>query len=102
LDPAHVDAHLDLRGLLLEKGELTEAREHFAKASKRNPKLAQPHNYLGKVLMHEGNTSQAVHNSKKRYASVRIFERWNRTCALPKGLALSFLDVILPEFSAIR
>jgi tetratricopeptide (TPR) repeat protein len=60
LDPAHVDAHLDLGGLLLEKGELTEARDHFAKASELNPKLAQPHNYLGKVLMSEGNTSQAI------------------------------------------
>jgi len=46
--------------LLLEKGDLTEAREHFEKASELNPKLAQPHNYLGKVLMREGNTSQAI------------------------------------------
>jgi Flp pilus assembly protein TadD len=46
--------------LLLEEGELTEAQEHFAKASELNPKLAQPHNYLGKVLMREGNTSQAI------------------------------------------
>jgi len=46
--------------LLLEKGELTEAREHFEKASEINPKLAQPHNYLGKVLMREGNVSQAI------------------------------------------
>ena len=56
----NLDAHLDLGGLLLEKGELTEAREHFAKASELNPKLAQPHNYLGKVLMREGNVSQAI------------------------------------------
>jgi Flp pilus assembly protein TadD len=46
--------------LLLEKGDLTEAREHFEKASNLNPKLAQPHNYLGQVLMREGNTSQAI------------------------------------------
>ena len=51
---------IDLGSLLLEKGELTEAREHFEKASELNPKLAQPHNYLGKVLMREGNTSQAI------------------------------------------
>jgi len=44
----------------LEKGELTEARGHFEKASELNPKLAQPHNYLGKVLMDEGNISQAI------------------------------------------
>jgi Flp pilus assembly protein TadD len=60
LDPAHVDAHIDLGSLLLEKAELTEAREHFEKASELNPKLAQPHNYLGKVLMREGNGSQAI------------------------------------------
>jgi Flp pilus assembly protein TadD len=60
LDPAHVDAQLDLGNLLLEKSEFAEAREHFAKASELNPKLAQPHNYLGKVLMREGNTSQAI------------------------------------------
>jgi Flp pilus assembly protein TadD len=44
----------------LEKDELTEAREHFEKASELNPKLAQPHNYLGKVLMREGNVSKAI------------------------------------------
>ena len=60
LDPAHVDAHIDLGSLLLEKGELTEALQHFAKASELNPKLAEPHNYLGEVLMREGNVSQAI------------------------------------------
>jgi len=60
LDPAHVDAHIDLGSLLLEKSDLTEAREHFKKASEIKPKLAQPHNYLGKVLMREGNVSQAI------------------------------------------
>ena len=33
-----------------------------------------------------------LHNSKKRYASIRIFQKRSRTCALPKGLALSLLD----------
>ena len=37
-----------------------EAREHFQKASALNPKLAQPHNYLGKVFMRQGNVSQAI------------------------------------------
>jgi Flp pilus assembly protein TadD len=60
LDPAHVDAHIDLGSLLLEKDELIEAGDHFKKASELNPKLAQPHNYLGKVLMREGNLSQAI------------------------------------------
>jgi tetratricopeptide (TPR) repeat protein len=60
LNPAHVDAHIDLGSLLLEKGELTEARGHFEKASELNPKLAQPHNYLGKILMSQGNVSQAI------------------------------------------
>jgi tetratricopeptide (TPR) repeat protein len=46
--------------LLLERGDPTEAREHFEKASELNPKLAQPHNYLGKVLMSQGNASQAI------------------------------------------
>jgi Flp pilus assembly protein TadD len=44
----------------LEKGELTEAREHLERASKLNPKLAQPHNYLGKILMSQGNVSGAI------------------------------------------
>ena len=33
-----------------------------------------------------------LHNSKKRYASILIFQRRSRTCALPKGLALNLLD----------
>jgi len=60
LDPAYVDAHIDLGTLLLEKGELAEAREHLEKASGLNPKLAQPHNYLGKILMSQGNVSGAI------------------------------------------
>ena len=60
LAPNHVDAHIDLGSLVFEKGELAEAREHFQKASALNPKLAQPHNYLGKVFMREGNASQAI------------------------------------------
>jgi Tfp pilus assembly protein PilF len=46
--------------LLLEKGELAEAKSHFQSALKIDPKLAQPHNYLGKVFMAEGNMTQAV------------------------------------------
>jgi Flp pilus assembly protein TadD len=44
----------------LEKGELAEAKEHLVQASKLDPKLAQPHNYLGKVLMLQGDVSQAI------------------------------------------
>src|SRR6476620_11693949 len=33
-----------------------------------------------------------LHNSKKRYAFILIFQRRSRTCALPKGLVLSLLD----------
>jgi Flp pilus assembly protein TadD len=46
--------------LLFESGETAEAKEHFQKASTLNPKLAQPHNYLGKILMSQGNVSQAI------------------------------------------
>jgi Flp pilus assembly protein TadD len=46
--------------LIFDKGDLSEAKEHFQKASNLNPKLAQPHNYLGKVFMREGNLTQAV------------------------------------------
>ncbi|HEY4272322.1 MAG TPA: tetratricopeptide repeat protein [Candidatus Udaeobacter sp.] len=37
-----------------------QAKEHFQKASELNPKLAQPHNYLGKIFMREGKRSQAI------------------------------------------
>jgi tetratricopeptide (TPR) repeat protein len=60
LDPAYVDAHIDLGTLLLGKGELPEARGHFEKATELNPKLAQPHNYLGKILLSQGNVPQAI------------------------------------------
>jgi hypothetical protein len=33
-----------------------------------------------------------LHNSKKRYASALIFQKRSKTCALPRGLALSLLD----------
>jgi Flp pilus assembly protein TadD len=46
--------------LVFEKGELAEAKDHFQKACNLNPKLAQPHNYLGKVFMREGDAAQAV------------------------------------------
>jgi Flp pilus assembly protein TadD len=59
-DPNHLDAHIDLGNLLFETGQTADAREHFQKASTLNPKLAQPHNYLGKVFMREGNVSQAI------------------------------------------
>ena len=42
------------------KGQVAEAKDHFQKASNLNPKLAQPHNYLGKVFMHEGDVDHAV------------------------------------------
>jgi len=33
---------------------------HYLEASRLDPKLAQPHNYLGEVFMRQGNTSQAI------------------------------------------
>jgi Flp pilus assembly protein TadD len=55
-----VDAHIDLGSLLFEKGELAKAKDHLQKTSNLNPKLAQPHNYLGKVFMREGDVTHAV------------------------------------------
>jgi Flp pilus assembly protein TadD len=49
-----------LGSLLFENGETAEAKDHFQKASALSPKLAQPHNYLGKVFMREGNSSRAI------------------------------------------
>jgi len=55
VDPSLVDAQIDLGTALLEKGDFAGAKEHLQTASKFDPKLAQPHNYLGKIFMREGN-----------------------------------------------
>src|SRR5205807_6017918 len=52
-----VDAQIDLGTALLEKDDFAGAKEHLQTASKLDPKLAQPHNYLGKIFMREGNVS---------------------------------------------
>jgi len=39
LDPAYVDAHIDLGTLLLGRAELTEDREYVERAFALNPKL---------------------------------------------------------------
>jgi Flp pilus assembly protein TadD len=44
----------------LEKGDLSEAKAHLQTATKLDPKLAQPHNYLGKIFMREGDVSGAI------------------------------------------
>jgi Flp pilus assembly protein TadD len=44
----------------LEKGDFAGAKEHLQMASKLDPKLAQPHNYLGKIFMREGNAASAI------------------------------------------
>jgi Flp pilus assembly protein TadD len=88
LDPSHVDAHLDLGSLLLEKSDLAEAREHFAKASDLNPKLAQPHNYLGKVLMREGNTSEAVAQFEEALRLHPDFPEAEQNLRIAKGSSL--------------
>ena len=47
-DQSLVDAQIDLGTALLEKGDFAGAKEHLQTASKLDPKLAQPHNYLRK------------------------------------------------------
>jgi len=54
------DAQIDLGTALLAAGELAGAKEHLQAATKLDPKLAQPHNYLGKVFMGEGNIPSAI------------------------------------------
>jgi tetratricopeptide (TPR) repeat protein len=44
----------------LAAGDLPGAKKHLQAASKLDPKLAQPHNYLGKVFMSEGNIPSAI------------------------------------------
>jgi Tfp pilus assembly protein PilF len=44
----------------LEKGDLSDAKVQLQAATKLDPKLAQPHNYLGKVFMREGNIPSAI------------------------------------------
>ena len=41
-------------------GDLAGAKEHLQTATKLDPKLARPHNYLGKVFMGEGNIPSAI------------------------------------------
>ena len=60
LIPAMADARIDLGTALLAAGDLAGAKEHLQAATKLDPKLAQPHNYLGKVFMGEGNIPSAI------------------------------------------
>jgi len=39
---------------------LQEAKAHYLEATRLDPKLAQPHNYLGKIFMQEGDAPQAI------------------------------------------
>ena len=40
--------------------ELEEAKAHYLEATRLDPKLAQPHHYLGKIFMREGNAPEAI------------------------------------------
>ena len=39
---------------------MQEAKIHYLEATRIDPKLAQPHNYLGKILMRENKISEAI------------------------------------------
>jgi Flp pilus assembly protein TadD len=39
---------------------LSQAKAHLQAVSTLDPKLAQPHNYLGKIFMREGNIPSAI------------------------------------------
>src|SRR5205823_8642718 len=80
-DARLVDAHIDLGSLLLDKGDVAEAKNHFQKASNLNPKLAQPHNYLGKSLCGKETSITLSYNSRRHCVCIPTFQKPRKTCA---------------------
>jgi lipoprotein NlpI len=52
-----------------------------------DPKLAQPHNYLGKVFMGEGNIPSAITEFEEALRLYPDFPGTEKTCAWPSQTA---------------
>jgi len=61
-------AHYDLGNVLLDKGQLDEARLEFQKALEIDPAYAKAHNNLGNVLLREGQTDKAITEYRRTLA----------------------------------
>jgi tetratricopeptide (TPR) repeat protein len=64
---------------------------HYQEASRRDPKLAQPHNYLGKVFMREGNVSSAIAQFEEALRLHPDFPEAEENLRMAKASAPEFL-----------
>jgi tetratricopeptide (TPR) repeat protein len=65
LRPDYIQAHNNLGGALLNKGNTSEAISHYKKAIELQPDYFQAHNNLGNALLNKGNTSEAISHYKR-------------------------------------
>ena len=60
LDPAHGDAHFLLGAILARKGDVAAARSHMEQAVQLRPKVAEFHQGLGLLRLHEKRLPEAI------------------------------------------